>query len=366
MSTEKEEAEKQQQDLKEEEDDVINNDVMSNNFIISSLKEIKNDVIKLEDNISSRNELNLDIRYTKHWVLKIGNLSKSIEFYTKIFGMKVFRHEEFDDGCDAKCNGDFQRPWSKTMIGYGTEKTNFALELTYNYGIKGYKRGNDLRFIGLNITKNGIKIANELGYKVNECDDSKLFYDIIGPDDIKYRCRICNLDKLPKEPFWSIALNVINVENTLKYWVGLLNFQCIEFIKNKYLRIQSFGNQIPIEFYQLNDNEKLNHFAASGRIAFTTKIKNGVYILEKYLKTYPVSSRNVNIGKIHTNPITLKTPGKTSCDVIILQDIDNYEICFVNQDGFDDLCTTKDGDDKIDWDKRKEKGADQDKGKFVK
>lgn len=39
--------------------------------------------------------------------------------------------------------------WSKTMIGYGPEEENFALELTYNYGIDSYKNGNDLQYISL-------------------------------------------------------------------------------------------------------------------------------------------------------------------------------------------------------------------------
>ena len=37
--------------------------------------------------------------------------------------------------------------WSKTMIGYGPEEQNFALELTYNYGIDSYKSGDDLQYI---------------------------------------------------------------------------------------------------------------------------------------------------------------------------------------------------------------------------
>lgn len=39
--------------------------------------------------------------------------------------------------------------WSKTMIGYGPEEKNFALELTYNYGIDSYKNGDDLQYISL-------------------------------------------------------------------------------------------------------------------------------------------------------------------------------------------------------------------------
>ena len=332
--------------------------------LLETLIEIKEDVLKLEDEkkkleseIAIGDELSLDIRRTLHWVLKIGNLKKSINFYERVFEMKVIRHEEFNDGCDAKCNGEYDRPWSKTMIGYGSEKTNFALELTYNYGIKGYRRGNDLRFIGLNITKNGMKNAKELGYNIKQCDDTKLFYDIKGPDDVKYRCRIC--DKLPKEPFWSISLNVQNVELTRKYYQQILNMQTVEFVKDKYLRIQSFGNQVPLEFYQLSNKDNLDHAKAQGRIAFTTSIDKGVYLWNDYLE-------NKKIGNIITKPVTLKTDGKADVDVVILSDPDQYEICFVNADGFNDLCTTKDGDDYIDWKKREEMGADKDKKKFEK
>lgn len=35
--------------------------------------------------------------------------------------------------------------WSKSMVGYGNEDDNFVVELTYNYGIDSYARGNDFR-----------------------------------------------------------------------------------------------------------------------------------------------------------------------------------------------------------------------------
>ena len=66
-------------------------------------------------------------------------------------GMTVLRHEEFDQGCEATwyilvyvfffhllfpnstcfSNGPYQNRWSKTMIGYGPESSNFVLEITY-------------------------------------------------------------------------------------------------------------------------------------------------------------------------------------------------------------------------------------------
>ena len=35
--------------------------------------------------------------------------------------------------------------WSKSMVGYGAEESHFVVELTYNYGIKHYEKGNDFK-----------------------------------------------------------------------------------------------------------------------------------------------------------------------------------------------------------------------------
>lgn len=61
--------------------------------------------------------------------------------------MRVLRHEEFEKGCEAACNGRYDGHWSKTMIGYGSEDEHFVLELTYNYGVEDYRRGNEFRGI---------------------------------------------------------------------------------------------------------------------------------------------------------------------------------------------------------------------------
>lgn len=51
--------------------------------------------------------------------------------------------------------------WSKTMIGYGPEEEGFALELTYNYGIDGYKNGDDLQYICLQLDVEATKAKAE-------------------------------------------------------------------------------------------------------------------------------------------------------------------------------------------------------------
>jgi catechol 2,3-dioxygenase-like lactoylglutathione lyase family enzyme len=100
-------------------------------------------------------------------------------FFENILGLRVLRHEEFDSGCEATCNGPYGGAWSKTMIGYGPEVDNFALELTYNYGINGYTFGNDLQYIAL--TDSAI-LTRALKFDIPAVGNI-----LCGPDNYKYK-----------------------------------------------------------------------------------------------------------------------------------------------------------------------------------
>lgn len=81
----------------------------------------------------------------------------------------------------------------------------------------------------------------------------------------------------------------------------------------------------------------------SGRMAFT---------IEKSVDSIKAAVESSGDTVLH-QPVVLKTEGKADVIVIILKDRDGYEICFVEETGFHDLCTAKPGDDNIDWEKRK-------------
>jgi hypothetical protein len=53
------------------------------------------------------------------------------------------------------------------MVGYGPEETHFVVELTYNYGVTTYEKGND--FLGLTIrSKEAIERATTQGWPLKE------------------------------------------------------------------------------------------------------------------------------------------------------------------------------------------------------
>jgi lactoylglutathione lyase len=65
-----------------------------------------------------------------HTMLRVGDLERSINFYTKAFGMHELRRRDVPDG-----------KYTLAFVGYGDEESNTAIELTYNYGVEKYEPG---------------------------------------------------------------------------------------------------------------------------------------------------------------------------------------------------------------------------------
>lgn len=75
-----------------------------------------------------------------HTMLRVGNLEKSIQFYTEILGMKELRRKEYPDG-----------KFTLAFLGYGDESTNTVLELTHNWGKESYDTGNGFGHIAIEV-----------------------------------------------------------------------------------------------------------------------------------------------------------------------------------------------------------------------
>ena len=58
-----------------------------------------------------------------HTMLRVGDLQRSIDFYTKVLGMKLLRTSE---------NPEYK--YSLAFVGYGPETEEAVIELTYNWG----------------------------------------------------------------------------------------------------------------------------------------------------------------------------------------------------------------------------------------
>lgn len=75
-----------------------------------------------------------------HTMVRVGNLQRSIDFYTQVLGMKLLRTSE---------NPDFK--YTLAFVGYGSNPEHAELELTYNWGVESYEQGTAFGHIALGV-----------------------------------------------------------------------------------------------------------------------------------------------------------------------------------------------------------------------
>jgi lactoylglutathione lyase len=75
-----------------------------------------------------------------HTMLRVGDLQRSISFYTEVLGMSLLRTSD---------NPEYQ--YTLAFVGYGDEASGAVLELTYNYGVTSYDNGNAFGHIALEV-----------------------------------------------------------------------------------------------------------------------------------------------------------------------------------------------------------------------
>ena len=73
-------------------------------------------------------------------MLRVGNLQRSIDFYTQVMGMNLLRTTERPE-----------QKYSLAFVGYGTNPDHAEIELTYNHGVDSYELGTAYGHIALGV-----------------------------------------------------------------------------------------------------------------------------------------------------------------------------------------------------------------------
>ena len=75
-----------------------------------------------------------------HTMIRVGDLDRSIHFYTDVLGMRLLRRKDYSDG-----------KFTLAFVGYGDEKNNTVLELTYNWDVENYDIGNAFGHLAIEV-----------------------------------------------------------------------------------------------------------------------------------------------------------------------------------------------------------------------
>jgi lactoylglutathione lyase len=97
-----------------------------------------------------------------HTMLRVGDLQRSVKFYTEVLGMKLLRTTDRPE-----------QKYSLAFVGYDDEKRAAVLELTYNYGVERYELGTAFGHVAIGVPDvkqscdkvraNGGKVTREAG-----------------------------------------------------------------------------------------------------------------------------------------------------------------------------------------------------------
>ena len=75
-----------------------------------------------------------------HTMIRVGDLEKSIAFYTEALGMELLRKHDYPDG-----------KFTLAFVGYGDEQSNAVVELTYNWDTSSYDLGSGFGHLAIGI-----------------------------------------------------------------------------------------------------------------------------------------------------------------------------------------------------------------------
>ncbi len=75
-----------------------------------------------------------------HTMIRVGDLDRAIDFYTRVLGMRLLRRKDYPEG-----------KFTLAFVGYGDESDHTVLELTYNWGVERYEQGSAFGHIAIEV-----------------------------------------------------------------------------------------------------------------------------------------------------------------------------------------------------------------------
>ncbi|KAL7134799.1 hypothetical protein ABFS83_11G050000 [Erythranthe nasuta] len=152
-----------------------------------------------------------DRRRMLHVVYRVGDMDKTIKFYTECLGMKLLRKRDIPE-----------EKYTNAFLGYGPEDSHFVIELTYNYGVDKYDIGAGFGHFGIavdDVVKTVDLIKAKGGKVTREPGPVKGGKTVIAfvedPDGYKFEL----LERGPTpEPFCQVMLRVGDLDRAIEFY----------------------------------------------------------------------------------------------------------------------------------------------------
>ncbi|XP_010254032.1 PREDICTED: probable lactoylglutathione lyase, chloroplastic [Nelumbo nucifera] len=152
-----------------------------------------------------------DKRRMLHVVYRVGDLDKTIKFYTECLGMKLLRKRDIPE-----------ERYTNAFLGYGPEDSHFVVELTYNYGVDKYDIGTGFGHFGVAVedVAKTVDLIKAKGGKVTRepgpvKGGSTVIAFVEDPDGYKFEL----LERGPTpEPLCQVMLRVGDLDRSINFY----------------------------------------------------------------------------------------------------------------------------------------------------
>jgi lactoylglutathione lyase len=162
-----------------------------------------------------------DKRRFLHAVYRVGDLERTIKFYTEGFGMKLLRHRDIPE-----------EKYSNAFLGFGPEESSFVVELTYNYGVDKYDIGTGFGHFAI-ATTDVYKLVEDIRAKggniTREPGPVKGGKSVIAfvKDPDGYTFELIQRPPTP-EPLCQVMLRVGDLERSIKFYEKALGMKVVK------------------------------------------------------------------------------------------------------------------------------------------
>lgn len=300
-----------------------------------------------------------DKRRMLHAVYRVGNMDNYIKYMKDCFGMQLLRYRDVPEVRKKKGEPPLSTPkfpplplsflspsliqptitiimqgkYSNAFLGFGPEEKNFAIELTYNYGVESYDLGTGFGHFGLAVpdvyaTSDVIKAAN--GKITREPGPVKGGQSVIAfaedPSGYKWEL-IQRKDKSIPEPICQVMLRVSDLDRSVAFYRDVLGMRLLRTRDNpeyKYtLAFMGYGDEDSTTVFELTYNYGSTEYTKGEGYAQVAISTEDVYKTAEAIKA--------GGGNVSREPGPV--PG-IGTKIVACTDPDGWKIVFVDNEDF--------------------------------
>ncbi|GLT83298.1 hypothetical protein SLE2022_015930 [Rubroshorea leprosula] len=211
-----------------------------------------------------------DNRRLLHVVYRVGDLDRSIKFYTECFGMKLLRKRDIPE-----------EKYSNAFLGFGPEETNFVVKLTTDYGVTSYDIGTGFGHFAI-ATPDVYKLVEEIRAKGGNITrepgpvkgGSTVIAFVKDPDG--YIFELIQRENTP-QPLCQVMLRVGDLERSIKFYEKSLGMRVVKKVdrpEHKYsIAMLGYAEEEKTTVLELTYNYGVTEYTkgnAYDRVAITT------------------------------------------------------------------------------------------------